>query len=517
MTELDTTTGIGLQPNSLLLRPEIDSSSGGNGDANSVDYPHTSVLAFLRHKPRFKVDAACLPMQRMTYFQRFFYQYLCPIAYFYRLPLVLFVLAFAGVFGYFATQMDKKIGVLFLDEYHELQHALNHLLYGFRTSLSDFSFVYVWGLEPKPKTGFAQRMSVTDYGSPVYRPFDITNPKIQAHINWTDELVKSQDFIDTSVSKDMGVNAWGFWDIILNFDKRWAVNPLIGPIVELFFKLGLNITTPPRKLPISSDEYAAYGWLWQTLLSNSELGEPDPYFPGTVKADTTGFSPENYSLQYIGLKKNIRIPEKVTYEVLRNFYEKSVALEKRIEAHAIENDIDFPGYLTSIAFLPMATADELPIHVVKNLGMCVAISVFWILVFSWCPVYALLYAVMMICNICLVMGTLSLCGWKIGTDETLILSSIVAFSTEMFCHPILAIARDKMPRRTFGKLQAATTTFCVSTLCTFITFIGAGVVMFASVIVFLKEFAAFSLVCGFVSLLDGLFVLPVLHVLVSCK
>ena len=523
MTELDTATSMSLQASPMLTNQQLSSQGGSSSDSSSLDaqkgagYPYTGVLDFLRHKPIFRVDAACMSMERTNKFERFFYMYICPLVYFYRLPIVMFVLTWSCVFGYFAFSIDKKLGVQFLDPYHELQHALNELIYGFRTSLSDFSLVYVWGLEPKPKVTFAHKMSVTDYGAPVYRQFNITDPKVQAHINWTDKLIHDQDFIDTAVSKDLGVNAWAFWDAILDFDRRWVFDPVIGPIVKIIFGMGLNFTEPPRNMPISAAEYQAYGWLWQTLLSQSELQEPDPYFPGTVKVDTTGFSVDDYSLQYIGVKKNIRIPAQVNYSFLRSMYEKAMALEKRIEAHAIENQIDFPGYVTSIAFLPMTTADELPKHTIKNLAMSVGLSALWVLIFARCPWYAIWYSLMMASNVFLVIGFVYLCGWQLGTDETLMLSSIVAFCTEMFCHPIMAIARDKTPRSTYGRMQAAMTTYCVPISSAFLTNVGAGVFMFASVIVFLKEFAGYVMVVSFASIMIGLFVLPALYALVSYK
>jgi hypothetical protein len=79
------------------------------------------VLDFLWHAPVFKIDAANIDVAKYNAYERVFYNYIAPCIYFYRVPIILFFLAWSTVFGIFAFKMGTKSELTFLSPLNPLQ------------------------------------------------------------------------------------------------------------------------------------------------------------------------------------------------------------------------------------------------------------------------------------------------------------------------------------------------------------------------------------------------------------
>ena len=512
---LESVNGEPLVQDAFMFTETTTTSTNESSSQDTPDYPYHGVFDFLRRRPIFRVDSAGLEIEKYNKYEKFFYNFVSPVIYFYRLPIVILFLIWSAVFAYFTFQMPTKSELQFLPDDHPLQRAFSLVLDGFQTSLNDFSLVYVWGIEPKPKVSFSQRLTIEDYGDTVFRPFDITDPKIQAHINWTDQLILSQPWIDAINSEQLGVNPWNIWQNIIDMDQYITKDPIIKWVVDYIFKT-VNLTEPPSGFPITPEQYAVYGWAWQALLSQIPFSEPDPYILGTLKADTIGFSMDNYSLMYIGLKRNMRIPPKITRESLRELYTKAKDLEDYIELTAREKSgIDFPGFSTAVAWLTMVTEEELPRQVVKDVGLAFGCGAIVILISTWSVMYTFFVLYSMVCTIFLIMGSLYFTGWKIGTNEAIMISIASGFCADFIIQPMLALAHDFSCRSLYGKIQASLTTFCTPVSCALVTTLVAACFLYPCEILLFPPFATFLLGSGIFGMIQGFFVLPALTALMS--
>jgi hypothetical protein len=61
-------------------------------------------------------------------------------------------------------------------------------------------------------------------------------------------------------------------------------------------------------LPITKQQYNMYWWIWQLMLGKLAYEEPEPYVPGTVKADLVGLSRATLDLNYIAVRAPYLLP-----------------------------------------------------------------------------------------------------------------------------------------------------------------------------------------------------------------
>lgn len=483
----------------------IDENEGPNNKPlnmqTGIDYPYSSCFAMFAHKPVFKIDAANINKSSMNFYEKFFYNYITPVIYHYRLVIALLFFCWSAIFCGLSFRIETKSELSFLPPDHHYQRAYTLALNGFKTALNDFSFVYVWGLKEKPTVPFSHRLTIDKYGMPEFKPFNITDPKIQEHLNNTWKLINEQtDLIDPIAAEAFSCSPWDTWNWIFNMDK--TINPWIKPIVEW-----LNLTTFPTDLPITKQEYEVWKFAWQAVLSEYAYEEPDSYVPGTLKANTIGFSDYDYSLKYIAMKSNMIIPQELTIETMRDLYHKAEKLANKIEANAPDG---FEGFFTSVAWLTMVTEEQLPKQIVKDVAIAFACGAAVIFISTTSFLYTVLVVYCMICVVFLILGCLALSGWQIGTNESIMISIASGFCADFIIQPMLALSHDFTSRSLYGKIQASLTTFCTPVTSAMITTLVAAAFLYPCEILMFPPFATFLLGSGVFGIVHGFIVLPAL-------
>lgn len=513
-TNMLNTTGISAQ-NSMIYTDTSESSTSTR-DEIVIDYPKKGIFDFLTKKPDFKVDAAGYNIEKYNWYEKFFYNYMSPIVYFYRLPIVVLTLGAAAVFGYFAFQMKSKSELQFFTDFHPLQRAYTLALNGFSTALNDFSFVYVWGVDENPVVKLKDKLTIDNYGSCTFHEFNITDPLVQRHLNDTWDLILSKEFIDKATTETFGVSPWKLWEPITNFESYLEHSPYLKPLINILFEY-LDIPEPPDSMDyINPDQYSLYNFIWQAILSELAYQEPDSYVPGTLKANTVGFSLDDYSLQYIGMKANMFIPKEITIESMHELYDKAIALESEIQENARRLGIpEFKGWMTSFAWLNMVTEEMLPKQVVKDVGYAFGFCAVVILISTFSVLYTLYVLISMVSTIFFIMGILYFTGWKIGTNEAIMISISSGFCADFIIQPMLAISHDFSPRSLFGKIQASLTTFCTPVSSALITTLVAACFLYPCDILLFPPFATFLLGSGIFGIIHGFIVLPSLVAIFS--
>lgn len=508
------TTGISAQ-NSMIYTDASESSTSTK-DELVIDYPKKGILDFLSKNPDFKVDAAGYDIEKYNWYERFFYNYMTPIIYFYRLPIVVIVLGTAAVFGYYASLMTTKSELQFFSDFHPLQRAYTLALNGFSTALNDFSFVYVWGVEEKPVVKVKDKLTIDNYGTCNFYDINVTNPKFQTLLNETWDMILSKDFIDKETTTTFGVSPWAYWENITNLESYIESFPMAKPIIDVVFDY-LDIPEPPDSMDyISPEQYSIYGFLWQAVLSQLAYQEPDSYVPGTLKANTVGFSLDDYSLKYIGMKANMFIPSELTIESMHKLYDKAQALERQIQENAERLGIpEYKGWMTSFAWLNMVTEEMLPKQVVKDVGYAFGFCAVVILISTFSFLYTLYVLISMVSTIFLIMGILYFTGWKIGTNEAIMISISSGFCADFIIQPMLAISHDFSKRSLYGKIQASLTTFCTPVTSALITTLVAACFLYPCDILLFPPFATFLLGSGVFGIIHGFIVLPALVAIFS--
>jgi hypothetical protein len=453
------------------------------------------------------VDAANIDISKYNRYEQIFYNYISPILYFYRLPIILFFLIWAGVFGYFAFQMGTKSQLAFLGDFDALQRAYVLALNGFSTALNDFSFVFVWGIDPTPVVKFTDRLTIDQYGTATFWPFDITDPRIQTHINWTWDYIRSRtDIIDAVTTVNFGASPWDYWRPIFDLDSS-SIGQLINYVITNWpFELP---ELPVGPFPISAEQYNAYGFLWQFILSYLLYQEPDSYVPGTLKANTVGFSFDDYSLQYIGMKANMWIPKDLSVENMRRLFANASALENEINQHAIDLGIpEFQGWMTSVAWLTMITEEQLPRQVIQDVGVSFGFASIVILLSTLSILYTLYVIISMVSTLFLILGIFYFSGWKIGCNEAIMISIASGFCADFIIQPMIALSHDFSGRSIYGKIQASLVTFCTPVSCALVTTLVAAAFLYPCEILLFPPFASFLLGSGVFGIVHGFVVLP---------
>jgi hypothetical protein len=223
--------------------PYPDSTSGHDASSQDTpDYPHVKVLDFLHRRPVFNVDSAGMQMKSTTCPARMFYNYVAPVVYFYRLPIVLLFLVWSTVFGVFAFRIGTKSELQFLPDNHVLQRGYNLSLNKFSTALNDFSFASVWGINPTPDVKLFARFTTDDYGTPTYYPINVSDPAVQNHITDAWDRILRQDFIDANATAIFGMSPWNIWNQIIGLDTTAT-----GLLLELVLVDILNMAVERRR------------------------------------------------------------------------------------------------------------------------------------------------------------------------------------------------------------------------------------------------------------------------------
>lgn len=564
-----------------------DSDEEETSDYTEVyDYPNNDLFAFMKYRPKLRINASGLNPKELTLFERFFLFYWTPIVYHYRFIIGLVFFVFSIVFGYFTFQMESKSELQFFNDFHPLQRAYSLALDGFSTALNDFSFVYVWGLKDKPRVTAADRMTITDYGHPRFwdNGVDVSDPEVQKYINDAFELLVSQDFIDATLTEQLGANPLqpvkqytdffkNFWNmslpipdlpIIGGMTLNQAIDALFSNINNLpfflsmvepmlsnesklygnpltsFMKLFINrnnkidmdkfngITANisalygkmlidivkqfvvfPTNFPVDAESFTIDEWIWQILLSMMTMSEPDSYVPGTLKANTIGFDKTNYSLRFISIKANMIIPEgRLTVEKYRTLYNKATKLAKQIDDMAPPSMKG--GFMTSVAWNTMVTEEKLPSQVVLDVAYAFIVATIVIFICTLSPSTAIYTLYSMICTVFIILGILYLTGWKIGTNEAIMISIAAGFSIDFIIQPLIGLKSDISDRSNFGRLQNSLTTFSSPVFFACLTSILAAVFLYPCDVLLFPPFATFMIASSLFGMVHGFAVIPAL-------
>ena len=445
----------------LIVTTSTNSSNSNSNNSTNIftyaetlnDYPHQSIFDFLKHKVTFKVN--CCNQAPSNFIENFFGNYWLPFIYFYRIIFIVIAAILLAANIYFVTQLDTKNKFIFLKSNHRIQRAIDISTDGFFNPLNDNAFVYVWGLNPKSHKSYKNWAVVDDYG--YHKSFNktevnfnlITNPKVQAHIMDTWNMLQNMtDIIDTYQSKYFGFNPWEMWDMIANTD--------FGPF-DFIFKF-LNITEPPKNVTcITPSEYNSYYFIWQLLLSLKTMQENDNYVPGTLFANTLGFSFDDYSLQFIGMKANMFLTKHNTKEELKKQYNRAKEIEKMIQDNAVKNGIpEFKGWMTSAAWIPLAVEENIVKRIIIIFFISLAVSLIG-------PILFVSYKMSLILllgsfgSIVFTLGFLKISfGWEIGLNEALMIASSCSFMSvflQIAAFDAFAKNNKKLPK--YGKAQIA--------------------------------------------------------------
>jgi hypothetical protein len=501
--DLETLTGTSSQ--SLLgSSTETSSATSSSGDIPTPDYPYKSCLDCFRKAPVFRVDAAMIDVSNYNVWARFFYNYVTPVLYHYRLIIVVVFGVWAVGFGVLACRMGTKSELQFMSPDSVYQRAYVLALNGFATALNDFSYVYVWGIKPKPNVKFSERFTVDSYGSAEYSPIDVSDPRMQEHINWTWNYILQQDFIDRNTTAIFGVNPWDMWQSL--FPPANGSLPALIIDTVLWY---LNMSLLPDHFPINASQYAELNFLWQAVLSELLYQEPDSYVPGTLKANTVGFSYDDYSLRFIGMKANMFIPATLDVGSMRELYAKAKDLEEDIQSDARERKLEgLEGWFTGVAWLTMVTEEKLPQQVVKDVGVAFVCAAVVIFMGTMSLLYTLYVLISMTSTIFLTLGILYLTGWKIGCNEAIMISISSGFCADFIIQPMLAMSRDYSGRSLYGKIQASLVTFCTPVGSALLTTLVAAAFLFPCEILLFPPFATFLLGSGLFGIIHGFVVVP---------
>lgn len=473
------------------------------------DYPDRGTFDFLRCKlPKFNINVAGLDISRYNRLEKFVYQKLTPIIYLYRLPIVIIFLLISCVMGYYASRLETKSELRFLPTTHPLQRAYDLSFGGFTTGLNDWSFVYVWGIEPKTTVKYSERLTIDEYGSPIYYPLDILTEENQLFLTEAWNIIRNEtDLIDSFMTSIIGVSPWEDWNSIFSIDK--TIDYYIKFILEPF---GIDL---PEGFPLNESEYYSFSWLWQSILSKYAYTEPEPYVPGTSMANTIGFSMENYSMMYIGMKASMKIPDDRSVAGMRVLYNKAEALADKIRALQTLNSNLTGGFQTSIAWMNMVLEEKLPKQVAEEILIAFIIGAVVVLISTGNIIYAFLVFYSMTCTVLIVMGILYHFGWKIGTNEAIMMAITSGFCADFIIQPMLALSYDSSERSLFGKIQGSLTTFSTPVGSALVTTLVAAAFLYPCQILLFPPFASFLIGSGLFGIIHGFIVLPALIAIVD--
>ncbi|OHS93570.1 hypothetical protein TRFO_40183 [Tritrichomonas foetus] len=471
-------------PSIDTMTSTVTNTNSENSGFQTVEYPYTSVYDCFAHLPVFHVQASGLHIHGYSAYEKFFHNYVVPIVYFYRMPIVVVMFILTVIFGYFTFQMQSKSELQFLGDDHFLQRAYILVSNAFTTSIQDFSFVYVWGVQKNLKKKWTNYLTADNYGEPRFDGVDIKNPEIQQYLSNMCDVMRSASFVDPSTGSD------------------FSVCPI--KILETY----ANSQGQPFPIPRENftDEFMKG---FQDYLGPQFINEPDSLFIGTLKRNTIGFSFDNGSLMYIAMKANMYLPADQDSSTLRVIYEET-------EKFALENITSktpeglSPGFTTSYGWLPMVVQDQLPTQAFYDALYSVCFAAITIFLATFSISYTIFVVYSMASVVFIIIGILYFCGWKIGTNEAVMISIASGFCADFIVQPMLAMAHDNSKRSIFGRLQNSITMFCSPVSSALCTTLMAAVFLFPSDILLFPPFASFLVMSGSFGILYGFVVLPAL-------
>ncbi|KAK8866718.1 hedgehog receptor activity protein [Tritrichomonas musculus] len=451
---------INIEPNSQMITTNSASQSYSNNSTNIFsyaetlnDYPNQKIFDFFKTRVTFNLN--CCNQFPTNFIEKFICYHWWPFIYFYRIIFIFIGLILLAANIYFVTQINTKNKISFLKKDHRIQRAMDLSATSFVNPLNDNAFVYVWGLNNKSYKSYKSWTTIDDYG--YHKSFNsdevnlsmITNPNVQSHIMETWALLHNfTDIIDVHQSEHFGFNPWETWNMIANTD--------FGPF-DFIFKF-LNFTEPPTNITsITPEQYHSYIFVWQLLLSLTTMQETDNYDPGTLMANTIGFSFSDYSLKFIGMKMNMLLTKHNSHEELKSQYNRAKEIESIIQKNAISKGIpEFKGWMTSAAWIPLVVEENMK----KNLVIIFSTSLVLSLI---APIFFVSYKMSITIlfgsfgSLVFTLGTLKVCfNWELGLNEALMIAVTNSFASVFLQITVFdAFSKNNKKLPKFGKIQIA--------------------------------------------------------------
>ena len=476
VTDIDTNP---LHPHDLST---ISFSNSDGQEYQTNEYPYRSPISCFFHRPIFKVYASGIDFSACSKYEKFFHNYVCSVIYFYRLPIIILMLILTIVMGVFSFEMPGQSMFQFLGNDHTLQRGYYLMSNVFRTSIQDFSFIYVWGLGPQLKKKWTNKLKPDDYGDLVLTGIDIKNTEIQQYISDMCDAMEEADFIDSS-------------------------GDIVCPIRMLkSYAKSIGQTFPVPRENFTDSFMSGY----QEYLSNQFLSEADSMFLGTLKKNTIGFSYDNDSLVYIAIKGSMKMPDTLDSSSITPIYNDALDFAESVIEPNTPQGLE-PGFMTSYGWLAMVYENKVPKQALFDVFLSICVSSFVICITTLSFSYTFFYAYSMTSTIFTVIGILYFCGWKIGVNEATMISVLTGFCTNFIIQPTLNIVHDHSQISKFGKIQYSLTTSCQSISAAFLTTFFAAVFLLPSEFLLFPAFGTYFILCGAFGLIYGLFVFPALY------
>jgi len=373
----------------------------------------------------------------------------------------------------------------------------------------------VWGLDPSTKVSFHERLTPDSFGSPSYWNLDVADPRFQQVIESSWNTLISLPTIDSEGVDQFARNPWDLWSYIGILVNATGIDWIVSGIFD-----SLNLTQLPLQLPVTSQQYSAYWWLWQLLLTKLGYEEPEPYAKGTNKASLIGFSMDTMDLNYIAIKAPLLLPDDhiLRHSVLRQWYEIAMDLEQRFQENASRLGLpDSYGWITSFAFLSMVTEEMIPTQILIASAVGIGIAAFVVICCTRSAGYTLIIVVAMCWMHLFVLGVFSLAGWEIGYCDASFFSIVSGLVSTFLIYPSIGFVFGRPGKTVFGQQQQSMVAFSAPILYAIVGVVAAAALMYPCDIVLLQPFATAWIVATLFAAVIGIWWIPAMAALVFAR
>jgi len=456
-----------------------------NKEDNISPIPHEisindDLFAFIKDKPTYCINSSGIDVSTLNTYERFFHNYLSSFIYHYRFVISVVTVIITIFLTYHALQMESKSEMQFMANELPIQRGYTLSENVFQTSsFYSFGFNLVWGINQKVNVSSEDKLTINQYGSASYIPFNMNNHSFQQFLYDVCDLIESQ--------KD-----------IVNVNSE---NAVVCPIRLLKNFSILNSSSFP--IPINDYERVMNGF--PDYLSSNLGANEGEILAGLSSRDTIGFNVQTNQIAYIGMKANLILPSKMEPQYLRPIYEKVIQLEKEVNQLAPEGYKI--GFSTSFSWIAMLTQENFIKATFTGIVSSLIFSVLVAFLSTLSILYTFFFAFSLSSVVFSIMGILELFGWGIGLSEAVMLTIASGFCTDYIIHTLLHMANDSSKSQ-YSKLQSALTVYCTPVSFAFLTTVGSAIFLFPSKIMIFPPFGTFLVLSSIFGIFHGFFILP---------
>ena len=375
--------------------------------------------------------------------------------------------------------MKAKVEMQFLNDSHPLQHGFTLTQTVFPTTGRDFSFIFSWGINPKPNLSKKDELTANKYGKATFNPLDLSIEDHQQFLyNICIELSNLTNLVDLSIS-----------------------NSIVCPIKLLKDYALLNGTT----FPIPSNLFNQTLNGFKDYLSYSLGINETESSRGSSSKDLIGFSYQTNELLYIAMKATMYLPPKLETLYLKPLYNQVKEYEQSILNKApigLKN-----GFTTSFSWITLVTQENIVSSTINGIISSMLFSLLVAFLSNFNLIYTLYFFYSLASIVLSIIGILQILGWGIGLNEAVMLTIASGFCTDYIVHTMLSMSLNKK-NSIFGKLQNSITTFSTPITFAFLTTIGSAIFLYPSNIIIFPPFATFLIMSAIFGMIHGFIVLP---------